>query len=108
MPNYKKIYSDIITEMYPEKIQECSYILNKSELSYFDVVTLNTLVFGTSNKESNAINSKFRSYNKKTILDILNYQKENRLNDSQLSAQFKMSRNSIAKWKKAFNTEAEL
>lgn len=103
MPNYKKIYSDIITEMHPKKMNDCSHILNKSELSYMDVLSLNKIIFGTDNKENNVINPKFRSYDKKTIIDMLTYQKKYKLNDSQLSAQFNMSRNSIAKWKKAFD-----
>ena len=45
---------------------------------------------------------KFRAYNKLTIMEILEYQKKNNINNTELSRYFKLSRNTIAKWKKCF------
>lgn len=99
IPNYSRIYSDIINFKYPDRKHDCKTILNKQKLSVFDILELNRKIFGNHNKESN---QKYRSYNKSTILEILSYQKRNRLNNSQLALHFKLSRNTVAKWKKIF------
>lgn len=49
------------------------------------------------------MNQKYRSYDKATIIEILNYQKKNSLNNTQLSNHFKLSRNTVTKWKTLFN-----
>lgn len=98
-PNYKKIYTDLLNRKYPEKKQLCAYILNKPEIEALDVIELNELIF--SGKKSNASkNQSFRSYDEQTVLKILNYQKKNRLNNIQLANHFKLSRNTVARWKK--------
>ena len=98
-PNYKKIYTDLLNRKYPEKKQLCVYILNKPEIEALDVIELNELIF--SGKKSNASkNQSFRSYDEQTVLKILNYQKKNRLNNIQLANHFKLSRNTVARWKK--------
>lgn len=98
-PNYKKIYTDILNRKYPEKEQACAYILNKPEIDTLDVIELNKLIF--SEKKRNARkNQSFRSYDEQTVEKILNYQKENHLNNIQLASHFKLSRNTVAKWKR--------
>ncbi len=98
-PNYRKIYTDLLNRKYPEKKQTCAYILNKPEINALDVIELNKLIF--SEKKHNAFkNQSFRSYDEQTVMKILNYQKENRLNNIQLASHFKLSRNTVAKWKK--------
>ncbi|MCT2409333.1 helix-turn-helix domain-containing protein [Chryseobacterium antibioticum] len=99
-PDYKRIYNDIITKRYPQKKKICRGILEKEELSALDVIKLNSLIFETKNKEATIFNQQHRSYDKSAILDILNYQKKNKLNNTQIALHFKLSRNSIAKWKK--------
>lgn len=47
-------------------------------------------------------NQQHRSYDKKAVMEILEYQKKNRLNNTQVAEHFKMSRNTIAKWKQIF------
>lgn len=98
MPNYKKIYIDILDFKYPNHKKYCTPILSKKELSFSDIISLNNIIFGTENIK----NQKFRSYNKKDIFEILDYQKKNNLNNIELARHFKMSRNTIAKWKKIF------
>lgn len=34
-PNYKQIYTDMITIKHADKLKDCSAVLNKSELSIF-------------------------------------------------------------------------
>ncbi|WP_347218911.1 helix-turn-helix domain-containing protein [Chryseobacterium sp.] len=97
-PDFKQIYKDIITSKYPDKQDLCEYLLSKNELLALDILKLNTIIFGASEKYS----SQYRSYKKTDILKILHYQKENMLNNTQLALHFKLSRNTIAKWRKIF------
>ncbi|TDX86937.1 helix-turn-helix domain-containing protein [Epilithonimonas xixisoli] len=102
-PNYKKIYSDILNRDFPHKIEKCKTLLQKKKLSSLDILELNWKIFGTSDKETETFNQKHRSYDKATIKHILNYQRKHQLNNSQLAFHFKLSRNSVAKWKKLFS-----
>ena len=98
-PNYKRIYFDILSKKYPEKKEECNSLLKKQNLSGLDVIWLNKKIFGTDK-----INQQHRSYSKSDILIILDYQQKHKLNNSQLANHFKISRNTITKWKKMFLT----
>ncbi|KMQ58452.1 hypothetical protein ACM46_22385 [Chryseobacterium angstadtii] len=101
-PDYVRIYRDIIQMNYPEKEILTRDILNKkSKLTFLEVVKLNTIIFGSITNGS-IENQKHRSYNKKTIHYILEYQIKNNLNNMQTAQHFKMSRNTISKWKKLF------
>ena len=99
--NYQQIYSDILDKKFPEKSLECYSILNKRNLSAIDIIELNKKIF-ESNKEAEHVNQKYRSYNKSDIFKVLEYHKKHKLNNSQLALHFKLSRNSVAKWKKMF------
>lgn len=101
-PHYKKIYKDILRLKYPDKIKECESILSKSELSAKDVIKMNDIIFTKSDDTRICLNQKHRSYDKSAILEMLDYQKKYHLNNSQLANHFKISRNSITKWKKIF------
>lgn len=100
-PNYKLIYTDIIDHKFPEKKKECEALLNKKKLTVLNIIELNQKIFGT-NKESEAQNQKLRSYSKSDILEILEYQKEYRYTNKQLANHFKLSRNTVTKWKRIF------
>lgn len=97
-PDYKTIYSDIIHKKYPEKESECSALLQKKDLSVMDIIELNKKIFGIAQSE----NQKHRSYGKSDILKILHYQKKNNLNNIEVARHFRLSRNSVTKWKKMF------
>lgn len=99
-PYYKKIYSDILTKKFPEKVNECKSILSKKELSILDIIQLNQQIFGYNEIFSD--NQRLRSYDNQSIVEILEYQKKYNLNNTQLSIHFKLSRNTIAKWKSKF------
>ncbi|MGE8432110.1 helix-turn-helix domain-containing protein [Chryseobacterium joostei] len=99
-PDYKRIYNDLIDKKYPKKKIEFKSMLEKKTLSTLDIIELNQRIFGK--EEYSILNQKHRSYDKKTILEILDYQKINKLNNKQLALKFNMSRNTIGKWKKIF------
>lgn len=101
-PDYKRIYSDILNEKFPEKSSEFGKLLDKKQLSALDIINLNKKIFGIPDKEISEENQKTRSYSKSDILQILDYQKKYNLNNSQLARHFSLSRNSITKWKKMF------
>ena len=99
-PDYVKIYSDIIDLKYPDRKDEFVSVLSKKQLTFLDVIELNHRLFGCT--KSNELSQKLRSYNKKAILDILDYQKKQNLTNSQIAMHFKMSRNTISKWRKIY------
>lgn len=103
MPDYKKIYSDILNTRFAEKKKDCAGILGKEVLSHLDVIELNTIIFGAEDAKSWEFDRKHRSYNQYTIHKILEYQHKNQLSNSQLARHYKLSRNSVARWKKIFN-----
>ncbi|WPO89266.1 helix-turn-helix domain-containing protein [Chryseobacterium sp. HR92] len=98
-PNYSKIYKDLVELKYPEKEIKCKTLLQKKVLSALDVIKLNYLLFSN---ESDSFNQKLRSYDETAILEILLYQKINGFNNTEVASHFKLSRNTIAKWKKLF------
>lgn len=102
-PDYKRIYSDILSKKYPEKKEECISLLEKQSLSNLDIIRLNDKIFGRDNANKE-FNQKHRSYQKSDILQILDYQKKYKLNNSQLANHFNISRNTVTKWKKMFLT----
>ena len=105
MPDYKNIFKDILSQKYPEKTRNCLGILNKPHLTAIDILKLNQMIFeGTTNKLPEESNQKYRSYSKTDILQILDYQQKHKFNNSQLARHFKLSRNTVAKWKKMFQT----
>ncbi|MBL3547296.1 helix-turn-helix domain-containing protein [Chryseobacterium sp. KMC2] len=102
IPNYKLIFLDILEEKFPEKKESCMSLLNKKEISQLDVMALKKKIFGNTDPSKDNLSQKHRAYNKKDILEILSYQKENRLSIVQTASHFKMSRNTISKWKKHY------
>lgn len=101
-PNYKRIFTDILIRKHPEKFTACRAILRKNHLTVLDILELNRLIFDTENI---TINQRHRSFNEVTILQILDYQKKYDLNNSQLASHFRLSRNTVTKWKKLFSSK---
>ena len=100
-PDYKAIYNAILNSLTSDVSEKTTQIMSKEQLSLSDVIRLNNLIF--SNETRNNNNQKFRSYDKVTILEILEFQKKNGFNNSEVAQHFKLSRNSVAKWKKTFS-----
>ncbi|KFE97538.1 transposase [Chryseobacterium formosense] len=101
-PDYKLIYWDILQFKYPEKISSCKAIMQKDSLSALEVIKLNSMIFGNSEKKSIKRNQSYRAYGQSDILHILEYQKNNSLNNTELACHFRLSRNTVTKWKKLF------
>ncbi|PRB04553.1 transposase [Chryseobacterium sp. MYb7] len=99
IPDYKRIYLDIIIKKYPNRKEDFQVIFDKPSMSVLDILELNRQIFGIDNQQ---FNQKHRSYRKSDILKILDYQRKNELNNSQLALHFKLSRNTVASWKKLF------
>ncbi|NML72456.1 helix-turn-helix domain-containing protein [Chryseobacterium sp. RP-3-3] len=102
IPDYKRIYNDIIMKKFPDKRTCCMRLLQKESLSVVDIIELNEKIFGIPDKETFAANQRCRSYKKRDILKMLDYQKKKQLNNTQLAIHFKLSRNTVAKWKKKY------
>lgn len=98
-PNYHRIYFDLIERKFPHRINEFRSALENHQMTTAEVILLNRNLFGNSREEEN---QKLKSYDKSDIIEILEYQKKHNLNNSQLSEKLKVSRNTIAKWKKLF------
>ncbi|GEN75635.1 helix-turn-helix domain-containing protein [Chryseobacterium hagamense] len=101
VPNYKKIYSDMISMKYPEKALFCQKLLKKNSINIMDVISLNSII-NENNSDLFSTNQRLKSYDQPTILKMLDYQKKHALNNIQLAKHFKISRNSVTKWKKMF------
>lgn len=101
LPDYKKIYVDMITMKYPDKMYLCENILRKEQISVLDVIHINNLL-ESSNEEARRFNQKLKSYDRTTIFEILDYQTRHKLNNSEIARHFKLSRNTITKWRKMF------
>ncbi|MDM1063938.1 helix-turn-helix domain-containing protein [Empedobacter falsenii] len=99
-PNYKLIFEDILSDLYPEKKDLCTKILSKDNLNIFDILTLNKLIFGNS---LNNRNNKFKTYSEEEILYILKFKKNNKLKNIEIAEHFNLSRNTITKWLKKYN-----
>ncbi|WP_404986223.1 helix-turn-helix domain-containing protein [Chryseobacterium sp. M5] len=102
-PYYKKIFNDILDNKYPEKRIKCQKLLDKESLTHLDVITINKLIFGDkSSPEDDKFNQQHRFYSESAIIQMLRYQYVNKLSNSQLARHFKLSRNTVARWKKHF------
>lgn len=101
-PDYRKIYTDMIEMKYLDKREKCETVLTKPKLSVIDILELEKRIFGNNHIQDDKENGKFRAYDNESILQILNYQKKNKMTNTDISIFFKVSRNSIAKWKKLF------
>lgn len=101
-PNYRRIYSDLLNWKFPNKKKICKILLSKEKLSALDVIEINRKIFGTADQEAEIFNQSCRSYDRSAILKILDYQKEHNLNNTQLARHFKLSRNTVTKWRKVF------
>lgn len=95
---------DILERKFPNKIEDCRYLLDKDNLSVLEVIALDKKIFGVT-IENEKSNQKHRSYTKGAIIEILIYQEKHRLNNTELALHFKLSRNTVTKWKKRFKIQ---
>ncbi|CAA7196683.1 helix-turn-helix domain-containing protein [Chryseobacterium potabilaquae] len=100
--DYKRIFFDILDKKHPEKKEICQELLSKKNLSVLDIIELNKKIFGVPDADTAAFNQGHRAYTRSSILQILDYQKKYRLNNSQVARHFKTSRHTIRKWKNRY------
>lgn len=93
----------MIDMKYASKKNLCEKILTKSEISSIDIIDIEKIIFSGTINPNEKENQKFRSYDEKSIIKILKYQKENKLSNVDVSIYFKISRNTLAKWKKIYS-----
>ncbi|PQA92424.1 hypothetical protein B0A69_15425 [Chryseobacterium shigense] len=101
-PNYNKIYLDLIDRKFPHRRKELIPLLAKEIKNSLELINLNNLIFNYQKKEILAFNQRLRSYDEVSIKKIIDYQKMHQLNNQEIAHQFRISRNTIAKWKKLF------
>ncbi|MBL1219368.1 helix-turn-helix domain-containing protein [Chryseobacterium sp. L7] len=94
-PDYVRIFSDIISKKFPEKKSSCKHFLKKEKLSSLEVIALNRILF-----HDGEINNDHRSYDHESITQILEYQRKHRMTNTEIASVFKLSRNTLAAWKK--------
>lgn len=97
-PNYQKIYEDMLRSKGLEEIREIPCFKKCN-----DIIKFNNLISDKKDKALVITNQRSKAYDEESILEILNYQKKHGFNDSELSRVFKLSRNTIYKWKKVYN-----
>lgn len=100
--NYKAIYTDLINKKFPEKMVLCQNILRKKNISVLDAIKMNNLLFPQNSLEDERFSQKHKSYMENDILRILDDQRRNKLTNTEVALKYKMSRNTIAKWRKTF------
>lgn len=93
----------MINKEYPHLKNECEIILRKNRLSALDVIALSKIISGKVNNKSHSENQKHRAYDKNSIIKILDYGQKQKLNNIHLARHFKISRNTVAKWKRKFS-----
>jgi len=86
---------------FPDLYKEFEQLLDRDELNHFDIELINDKLF-KENTHLNKFKQKYKAYDKKTILKMLQYGKKHQLNNTQLARHFKVSRNMVTKWKKMF------
>ncbi|WP_415325724.1 helix-turn-helix domain-containing protein [Chryseobacterium sp. MMS23-Vi53] len=100
-----KIYQDMLKQEHPDKLQDPKIqSLLKNLKTTEDVLNFNELVFKHT-KESLRNNQKLKTYDKKTMLKLLQYQKKHGFSTSFMSKKYKISRTTLAKWRKTFEEE---
>lgn len=101
-PDFGKIFQDMAQRknLSDSKVKEIS---SQKEWNSLDVIKMNEKIFGKASIGSLSFNQKHKAYDKSSIIEILNYQKEYSLNDTEMMKIFKISRNTINKWQKLFN-----
>ncbi|MFC7346372.1 helix-turn-helix domain-containing protein [Chryseobacterium zhengzhouense] len=104
-PNYNRIYQDLLKMNHPEKL-ECPKVREQLEKldSTEEILKLNERLFKQS-KETAKTNQQLKTYDKKTMLKLLNYQKKHDLSTSFMSRKYNISRTTFSKWKKILEEE---
>jgi len=102
-PDYYRIFSDMVVQEFPDKINEIEK-LKKNNPTVFDIFSVNDRLFDTKTEEQKKIRQKYRVYSKQTIISILRFKRQKNMTISQMAAQFNISRNTLKKWMKVYDS----
>lgn len=104
MPDYINIYTDLVSDKFPEKLnaREIKNFISKKEHTHLDIIKINDFIYNNCSETSN---QRLRTYDKKSITTILKDQKENELSNNSISLKYRLSRKTVAQWKKWFSDE---
>lgn len=107
---YKNIYTDLIYEsnyLNPKNIEAVKDQISKIN-SFSDVLRLNEVIRGKNTTVNSVkLNQQLKSYDKDLIFKILKEQQNSGLSNQDIALKYKMSRNTIAKWKNVFSKELQ-
>src|SRR5690606_39465570 len=81
-PNYQKLYKEITERFHKEKSSLVTGYLEKEEWTSLDVITVNDLLFNKKRNKELEFNAKCKAYDELSIKNMLNYQKQHRLNNT--------------------------
>lgn len=87
----------MVRDRYPEKSKQLARFFKKEKWIALDVIHINKILFGESD-----LDKQHRAYDKESILKILQYQYDNELYNYEVAQEFGISRNTITKWKIAY------
>lgn len=99
-PNYTLLYQDMLLNNYPEKLKSgvVTSFLQNSTKKAIDIININQFI----TLENQETNKKWQVYDKETILEIINYQNQNRLSNVATAKLYQISLVTLRKWKKHF------
>lgn len=103
-PDYKRIYTDIVEKKFPDKISKILPLL-KDNLTVLEIIKINAIIFGKGDNDTKKQNQMHKSYDEKTILHILKFQKDNKCGNTEIAKKFDLSRNTITKWKRIYDNK---
>lgn len=108
--NYKRLYLDFINGtsfIEPQTKRKLVSIINHYSGNFNGVKNLKKLNMLIEKHYVISLNQKHRqslnTYDMDFINYVLSYQKEYNLSNNQISLEFKLSRNTIGKWRRLFN-----
>ncbi|MCD9855717.1 hypothetical protein LUD75_13420 [Epilithonimonas sp. JDS] len=100
-PNYTKIYLDLIKFRKKDDVISDSLLEKINNIKIVkDVLEIERELFKNDNS---AYNQKLRCYDEKTVKSILEHQRLNKITNTELGQKYKVSRNTIAKWRKIYS-----
>ncbi len=100
-PDFGKIFREMAEKKNIPKNQQ-ERIAEQKGWNSLDVIEINEELFAKDNKENIKFNQKHRAYDESSIKELLEYQQKHKLNNTEMMSLFKISRNTIARWKRIF------
>lgn len=106
--NYKSLYLDFVEHSNLLSKQAKKDLIHrlkqeeKESISFKNLMTMNLIIKNDISQSNDKQIQRLKSYDKDYIQYILEYQNKYKLSNNQVSLEFKLSRNTISKWKKIY------